>query len=92
MLLDEFKPDLLLYDAGVDVHISDNLGLMCMSDAGIYTRDYIVLSEAVKRRIPVACVIGGGYQTHMHKLVKAHGIVFKAANDVWNKYMSEMTM
>lgn len=33
-VLASFKPDLVLYDAGVDVHTDDALGRLAVSDAG----------------------------------------------------------
>ena len=61
-LLDEFKPDVVLYDAGVDPHATDALGLLSLSTAGLYERDVYVLSECRRRSIPTVTVIGGGYE------------------------------
>lgn len=33
-LMDTFKPDLVLYDAGVDPHQDDVLGKLCLTDQG----------------------------------------------------------
>lgn len=33
-LLDTFRPDLVLYDAGVDPHQDDALGKLCLTDQG----------------------------------------------------------
>ena len=33
-LLDTFRPDLVLYDAGVDTHQDDELGKLCLTDQG----------------------------------------------------------
>lgn len=33
-LLDTFRPDLVLYDAGVDPHRGDELGKLCLTDQG----------------------------------------------------------
>ncbi len=33
-VLDEFRPDLVLYDAGVDPHIDDDLGRLNLTDQG----------------------------------------------------------
>ncbi len=32
--LDEFRPDIVLYDGGVDVHGDDSLGRLAMTDDG----------------------------------------------------------
>ncbi len=81
-LLTEVKPDLVLYDAGVDVHISDRLGKLALSDRGIYRRDRMVLSACATNRYPVACVIGGGYSKNMQELVYRHSLLHRAAKDI----------
>ena len=52
------QPDLVLYDAGVDVHAVDDLGYLKLSHAGIYQRDLYVIDTCVSAGVPVACVIG----------------------------------
>ena len=42
-VLDSFRPDLVLYDAGVDVHAEDELGRLGMTDGGIFRRDEYVI-------------------------------------------------
>ena len=51
------QPDLVIYDAGVDVSIDDALGRLSVTDEGIYNRDYLVLHTCVQRGIPVAAVV-----------------------------------
>ena len=81
-LLSEVKPDLVLYDAGVDVHIGDRLGKLALSDRGIYRRDRMVLSACANKKYPVACVIGGGYSKNMQELVYRHSLLHRAAKDI----------
>ena len=38
------RPDLVLYDAGVDPHLEDRLGKLALTDTGLYDRDHMVLS------------------------------------------------
>lgn len=38
-VLASFKPDLVLYDAGVDPHKEDSLGKLALSDAGLMRRE-----------------------------------------------------
>ena len=40
-LLDSFRPDLVLYDAGVDPHTDDDLGRLRLTDTGAWARSYI---------------------------------------------------
>jgi acetoin utilization deacetylase AcuC-like enzyme len=36
------RPDICLYDAGVDPHADDDLGRLCLSDDGLFKRDMLV--------------------------------------------------
>ena len=77
-LLDQHQPDLVLFNAGVDPHSNDRLGRLDLSDAGLLQRDQLVLDAALRRNIPIATVIGGGYDA-MKPLVRRHSIVVRAA-------------
>jgi acetoin utilization deacetylase AcuC-like enzyme len=79
-LMDAQRPDLVLYNAGVDPHRGDRLGRLCLSDSGLLRRDHLVLDAALRRGIPVATVIGGGYDT-LAALSERHMLVFRAAGD-----------
>lgn len=85
-LLHLYQPDLVLYDAGVDVHKDDVLGLLALSDAGIAARDLAVLRHCLSRDIPVACVIGGGYDRDRQALARRHGILHHGAAQVWEEF------
>ncbi|NJL83850.1 MAG: histone deacetylase [Chloroflexaceae bacterium] len=85
-LLSQVKPDLVLYDAGVDVHGQDRLGKLALTDSGIYRREMQVLSTCVAAGYPVACVIGGGYSQDFSALVYRHSLVHRAAKAVFQQY------
>nr|WP_183909160.1 histone deacetylase [Simiduia aestuariiviva] len=78
-LLREFKPQLVLYDAGVDVYAQDPLGLLNISEAAIAARDYSVLSLAKAANVPVATVIGGGYDRDQRALARRHALCVEQA-------------
>ena len=82
-LLSEVKPDLVLYDAGVDTHVSDRLGKLALTDWGIYRRERMVLSTCKAGGYPVASVIGGGYGKDMSALVYRHSLLHRAAKEVY---------
>ncbi|XP_004560663.1 uncharacterized protein SYNPCC7002_A1628 isoform X2 [Maylandia zebra] len=84
-LLETFRPDLVLYDAGVDPHWEDELGRLRLTDQGLYQRDLFVLKTVVKRGVPIAAVIGGGYSRDIDKLALRHSIVHRAATQVWRE-------
>ena len=82
-LLAAVRPDLVLYDAGVDPHKDDLLGKLALSDAGLYRRDHYVLATCRAARLPVACVIGGGYSQDIDALARRHSLVHRAASEVF---------
>jgi acetoin utilization deacetylase AcuC-like enzyme len=77
-LLEQIRPELVFYNAGVDPHRDDRLGRLCLSSEGLYRRDRLVLGNCLRRGIPVATVLGGGYDD-LEALVERHALVFQAA-------------
>ena len=82
----EVDPDFVLYDAGVDIYENDKLGRLKVSEAGIRQRDRWVLDRCVSADIPVAAVIGGGYDKDVDALARRHAIVHEECAYVWRKY------
>jgi acetoin utilization deacetylase AcuC-like enzyme len=60
-LIDQSRPELMLFQAGVDVHGEDRLGRLGLSDAGLVARDVLVAEAAQRHGIPLAVTLGGGY-------------------------------
>ncbi|CAN0033407.1 unnamed protein product [Laminaria digitata] len=81
--LTQHPPHLVLYDAGVDMHEGDRLGRMEISDEGLFERDYYVISTCLQMGVPVACVVGGGYDADKDILARRHATVFTAAFKAW---------
>jgi len=65
-VVDEHKPGLVIYVAGVDPAGDDELGNWRISKEGMLERDRFVLEQIRKRGrdIPMAIVLGGGYGEH----------------------------
>lgn len=78
-LLDTQQPDLVIYDAGVDIYSEDPLGLIKVSEVGIRQRDRMVLETLREKAIPTVTVIGGGYDDDRLALAKRHAIVVEEA-------------
>lgn len=55
------KPDLVVYQAGVDGHEADRLGGLGLSAEGLARRDRFVFSLARRLEVPIAVTLGGGY-------------------------------
>ncbi|WP_068546507.1 histone deacetylase [Thalassotalea crassostreae] len=81
LALNSYEIDAVIYDAGVDIHQHDDLGLLNVSTEGIYLRDRLVFDTCKDRALPVAAVIGGGYQRDIDALTEVHYQLFKAAFD-----------
>jgi acetoin utilization deacetylase AcuC-like enzyme len=71
-LLDRHRPDLILFQAGVDPHAEDRLGRLALSDAGLAARDAYVVAEARARGIAVAATLGGGYGSCAQTIARRH--------------------
>lgn len=83
----EVLPDLVLYDAGVDVYTHDTLGRLDLTEEnGIRQRDRWILDRCVSSGIPVAAVVGGGYDKDIDALGRRHAIVHEECAYIWRKY------
>lgn len=82
-LLASFRPDLVLYDAGVDPHQHDRLGKLALTDDGLFQRDEFVLQSCLRQGIPVATVVGGGYDNDVRQLARRHLLLFRAARELF---------
>ena len=85
-LLPLYQPDLVLYDAGVDVHRDDALGLLNLSDEGLAMRDSAVIEHCLGRDIPVVGVIGGGYDKDRALLARRHAQLHFSAAQAWRRH------
>lgn len=84
-MLDDERPGLVLFQAGVDPHHDDRLGRLALSDAGLAARDALVVRECRARGIPIAATLGGGYGADPMAVARRHaaGLVaqWRAAGD-----------
>lgn len=71
--------DLVFYNAGVDVHVDDSLGMFALSDDGIRARDKLVFELCSSFGAPVAAAIGGGYSRDHSAIVERHVSLHQAA-------------
>ncbi len=82
-LLDEFEPDFIFYQSGVDVLSTDKLGRLGLSMNGCKERDRFVFEICHKNRIPVAVAMGGGYSEKIADIVEAHSNTFRLAKQIY---------
>jgi acetoin utilization deacetylase AcuC-like enzyme len=78
-----FKPDIVLYQAGVDPLKEDALGRLSLTHEGLQERDRLVLKECRKHGIPVSLALGGGYAKPIDLTVEAHVGTYKAVREVF---------
>ncbi len=78
----EFRtPDLVFYNAGVDVHRNDRLGRLSMTGRGIAERDRRVIGHFNARGIPLVAVQGGGYSQDVEAVARRHTIIHHVAKE-----------
>ncbi len=63
--------DLVLYQAGADVHVDDPLGGV-LTTAQMIERDRIVFEAACHSGTPIAWNLAGGYQDPLSKVIELH--------------------
>lgn len=71
-IMEKFKPNFLLYQAGADPYEGDQLGDLKLTIAGLKERDALVFGECKKRGVPVAALLGGGYAFNTNDTVTIH--------------------
>lgn len=81
MAINHHQPELIIYDAGVDIHCDDELGYLNVSTEGLYQRDCWMSTTAKQKNIPIACVVGGGYRSNHQDLVEPHRQLIQAFLD-----------
>jgi acetoin utilization deacetylase AcuC-like enzyme len=80
-----FKPELILYVAGADPYHEDQLGGLSLTLEGLMERDRLVIGEALRRRVPVAAVLAGGYSRDVEDTVTIHANTAYAAREALEK-------
>lgn len=82
----EFRPQLILYQAGADLHVDDPLGGILTTEQ-MRKRDRIVLTMARELGIPLTWNLAGGYQIEVDgsipKVVALHLDTFREALAIW---------
>lgn len=76
-LFSKHTPDLVLYQAGVDVLDTDRLGTLALSKEGCKERDRSLFRVCAERNIAVAVTMGGGYSQRVADVVDAHTATFR---------------
>jgi acetoin utilization deacetylase AcuC-like enzyme len=70
--LDQARPDLVLFQAGVDPLAEDRLGRLALSHAGLESRDRFLHRAAQQAGLPQVWTLGGGYGEPLEATLDAH--------------------
>lgn len=71
-IVEKFKPDFVLYQAGADPYEQDQLGDLKLTIEGLKRRDDLVFGQCKSHGIPVAALLGGGYAVDTNDTVTIH--------------------
>lgn len=82
-LLVNFKADLVIYQAGADIHVHDPLGAGYMTTSQMEKRDFLVFDACRRAKVPVAWNLAGGYQG-LKEVVQLHLNTWHQCQKVFN--------
>jgi acetoin utilization deacetylase AcuC-like enzyme len=78
-----FSPDIVFYQAGVDVLGTDALGRLALTHEGVMERDRMVIGAAAAHEIPIVLTLGGGYSKPIDETVRGHVGTYRVAKELW---------
>ncbi len=76
-----FHPELLVYVAGADPYLEDQLGGLSLTLDGLKRRDRLVIETALREGTAVAIVLAGGYAVRVEDTVTIHCNTAKVAKE-----------
>ena len=79
-----FNPDIIFYQAGVDVLEDDSLGKLSLTHEGVAERDRMVITTAAEYSIPLVLTLGGGYSRPIDSSVKAYAGTYGVAGELFD--------
>ena len=82
-IIETFEPEIIFYQAGVDILENDKLGRLNVSLKGCLERDRFVLEQARINEIPLVVAMGGGYSEKLNDLIQAHANTYRLAQEIY---------
>jgi acetoin utilization deacetylase AcuC-like enzyme len=82
-LIEQRQPEIIFYQAGVDILETDRLGRLSVSRKGCRLRDKFVMKQCKKNNIPLVVTMGGGYSPQIAHIIEAHANTFRTATEVY---------
>jgi acetoin utilization deacetylase AcuC-like enzyme len=83
--VETFEPDVVFFNAGVDVHVDDRFGQMRLSTQQMRQRDELVIDLCRGWGIPTAVVYGGGYNRTRPMTGELHVQTVRVAGERWKR-------
>lgn len=84
-LIDGIRPDLVFFQAGVDIFENDKLGRLKVTRAGLRRRNQLVFQALLRKDIKCVVTMGGGYPKDLNptsqpflEIVECHADVYRA--------------
>lgn len=71
-ILQQFTPNIILYQAGADPYFEDQLGNLALTKNGLRQRDEKIIDLARKLKVPLVTTLGGGYAIDTQDTVDIH--------------------
>lgn len=81
-VLEYATPEVIFYQAGVDVLAGDRFGKLALTLEGIAERDRMVCELAHRAGLPLVVTLGGGYARDIQQIVAAHCQTVKVAKGI----------
>lgn len=69
-VISDFRPDYIIYVAGSDTYVDDQLGGIALSIGDLKKRDNII--KSCTEGIPIVVVLAGGYARNIEDTVRIH--------------------
>lgn len=82
--IERFEPDIVFFNAGVDVHVDDRFGQMQLSTEQMSERDRFAIDSCRQWNIPVVVVYGGGYHKTPGMTGQLHVNTVRVASERFN--------
>lgn len=79
----QFAPDYVFYQMGVDPLKEDVLGKLDVTHQGLIQRDQMVLKYCQQQQIPVSLALGGGYAKPIELSVLAYANTYRVAKEIY---------
>lgn len=71
-IFQKFKPEIVLYQAGADPYLEDQLGSLKLTIEGLKQRDTYIFNLCKQNHVQVAVTLGGGYAFNTDDTVQIH--------------------